>query len=120
MKKILLVSLLALVGTSAQAASIALPGNATAASQTAIAVSDCALLSQTININLSANNLGAVECDTTNAAFGVAIGNNAGKGVLWSGGSVGGGISSTAGQTLPFTTTGAPATKAAAEAARSS
>ena len=122
MKKILLASLLLVAGASAQAANqtVPLPGNATASSSTTVPAATCTLLASDTPVNISANNVGSVDCDTGTANIGVAIGNNGGKGVIYTAGSVGGGVTATPGQTLPFTTGGVPQTQARAQSARTS
>ncbi len=52
-----------------------------------------------VKITLSTSNSGAYECQSTGAAIGVAVGNTAGKGNVYSVGSGGGAITTTTGVT---------------------
>jgi hypothetical protein len=52
-----------------------------------------------VKITLSTSNVGAYECQATGAAIGVAVGNSAGKGNVYSVGSGGGSVTTTTGVT---------------------
>ena len=118
MKKLLLASLLLVAGMSAQAANTSTPF---LVSTTASSVSvTCTLLTAATQVNYSAGNVGSVDCDDVATNIGVAFGNNNGKGVLYSAGSIGGGVNATTGATMPFSATGNTQTSARVQSARTS
>lgn len=87
-----------LLGASLVALSLANPVIAAVGANdigaTAIAQTDCPLLTSDANvkITLSAGNIGSFMCDTSSANIGVAVGNTSGKNKIFSIGSAGGSV----------------------------
>ena len=92
MKKILIASLMVAMGSAAYAAN---EDTALVAGANPIAVAGCSLLQNAVSINISAANIGNVDCDTTTANIGVAVANTSGKGKIFSIGSNGGALITT-------------------------
>lgn len=120
MKKILIASVLVALGGSAFAASntAGFPLAAGVATTVASGNGNCELLSADVKTTMSTGNLGHVSCDDSTANVGVAVGNTSGKGITYSIGSTGGGVTASTAGTIP--TAAILKTAAEAKAAASS
>ncbi|HEX5392696.1 MAG TPA: hypothetical protein VFW68_05440 [Rhodocyclaceae bacterium] len=92
MKKILMASLLAVVGSSA----FANPTTLTQGTASSVTTTSCPLLATgtpTLTVNLSKNNYGSYDCsNTTTNSIGIATASPNGKGFVFQGSSAGGQI----------------------------